>query len=195
MVQDDVNPGIFPLLLFGYLLGVLGVDLLVTSRAAGALVFAIFVASIGETIGGIWEISQGETYLGTVVTTFGIWLIGLFLFETVERALGFVTPEALGIYFLVLLVPITLLAIPAVRNSIAWEIRGAFVALFSLVLFAGLNFLYARPIFGVVAGASAWLSALCIWLLAAKDIFAIGTPTGEEEIPQDGPEISKDSMQ
>jgi hypothetical protein len=55
MSQDaSVNPGIFPLLLFGYSLAVLGVELLITPEAAGALAFAIFVAAVGETIGGLW---------------------------------------------------------------------------------------------------------------------------------------------
>jgi succinate-acetate transporter protein len=182
MSQDaSVNPGIFPLLLFGYSLAVLGVELLITPAAAGALAFAIFVAAVGETIGGLWEISQGETYIGTVITTFGIWLLGLFLLETVGRVLGLVSPPTLATYFLVLLAPIALLSIPAIKNSMGWPIQGAFVALFLLVLFAGLKFVLANSIYGLAAGIFAWLSALFIWILAAEDILEIGTPADTSE--------------
>ncbi len=174
--DDSVNPGIFPLLLFGYSLAVLGVELLVTPAAAGALAFAIFVAAVGETVGGLWELARGETYIGTIVTTFGIWLLGLFLLETLGSVLGLVTPPTLATYFLVLLIPIALLAIPAFKNGMGWPIRGAFVALFLLVVFAGLNFVLANGIFGLVAGVFAWVSALFVWLLAVEDILEIGTP-------------------
>ncbi|GAA0236538.1 GPR1/FUN34/YaaH family transporter [Haladaptatus pallidirubidus] len=174
MTQNkSVNPGIFPLLLFGYSLAVLGAELLIAHEAAGALVFAIFIAAVGESIGGLWEISQGKTYLGSVVTTFGIWLFGLFMLETVGQVLGLVTPQALATYFLVLLIPIVLLGYPAFKNQLGWQIQGAFVFLFLLVLFAGVNFILTSSLLNLAAGASAWLAAICIWLLAAEDIFAI----------------------
>jgi succinate-acetate transporter protein len=182
MSQDaSVNPGIFPLLLFGYSLAVLGVELLITPEAAGALAFAIFVAAVGETIGGLWEISQGETYIGSIITTFGIWLLGLFLLETMGRIMGLVSPPTLATYFLVLLAPIALLAIPAIKNRMGWPIQGAFVSLFLLVLFAGLNFVLANSIFGLAAGVFAWVSALFIWLLAAEDILEIGVSADTSE--------------
>ncbi|WP_266081228.1 GPR1/FUN34/YaaH family transporter [Haladaptatus caseinilyticus] len=171
--SKSVNPGIFPLLLFGYSLAVLGAELLIAHEAAGALVFAIFIAAIGESIGGLWEISQGKTYLGSVVTTFGIWLFGLFMLETVGQVLGLVTSQALATYFLVLLVPIILLGYPAFKNQLGWQIQGAFVFLFLLVLFAGVNFIITSSVLNLAAGTSAWLAAICIWLLAAEDIFAI----------------------
>lgn len=177
--NNSVNPGIFPLLLFGYSLAVLGVELLVAPQAAGALVFAIFVAGVAETIGGLWEISQGKNYLGSVLATFGIWLIGLFLLETVGHSLGMVSAQTLTVYFLVLLIPILLLGIPAFKHGMAWPIRGAFAALFLLVLSAGLNFILANGVLRVAAGAFALLSALCIWILAAEHIAESAMPHEE----------------
>ena len=188
--KNSVNPGIFPLLLFGYSLVVLGVELLVTPEAAGALMFAIFIAAVGETIGGLWEISQGKTYIGTTVATFGIWLFGLFLLETVGSVLEVVTPVTLATYFLVLLAPVALLAIPAFRNNMGLPIRGAFASLFLLVLFAGLNFVVANPIVQLAAGAFALLSALCIFTLALEDILEIGTQVDTTEVPSEVAESS-----
>lgn len=178
--NNSVDPGIFPLLLFGYSLLVLGAELLVAPQAAGALVFAIFIAGVAQTLGGLWEISRAKNYLGSVLATFGIWLLGLFLLQTLGRSLGMVTPQTSAVYFLVLLVPILLLGIPAFKHAMPWPIRGAFVALFLLVLAAGLNFLLANDALRVAAGAFALLAALCIWTLAAEHIAAAAMPQGEE---------------
>ncbi|WP_227357207.1 GPR1/FUN34/YaaH family transporter [Haladaptatus salinisoli] len=184
MAQDkSVNPGIFPLLLFGYSLAVLGAKLLIVPDAAGALVFAIFIAAVGESIGGLWEISQGKTYIGSVVATFGIWLFGLFMLETVGHVLHLVTPQAMATYFLALLIPIVLLGYPAFKNQMGWQIQGAFISLFLLVLFAGINFILSNATLNIAAGASAWLSALCIWWLAAEDISKISMGTEIEKTP------------
>lgn len=182
MAQNEPKPDIFALLLFGYSLAVLGVELLLTHKAAGALVFGIFIAGVAESIGGVWEISRGKTLIGTTMATFGIWLVGLFLLETMGRILGLVSPATMGTYFLVLLVPIAILAIPPFKNHMGWPIRGAFAALFLLVLFAGVEFVVGMQLLGLIAGVFAWVSALFIWTIAIEDVLEIGgPPSGNEE--------------
>ncbi|WP_129116160.1 GPR1/FUN34/YaaH family transporter [Halegenticoccus tardaugens] len=182
MSDQETHPSIFALLLFGYSLAVLGVELLVTTQAVGALMFAILIAGIGESIGGIWELSKGETLIGTTMATFGIWLIGLFLLETLGQVLDLLSPISLGTYFLVLLIPIAILAVPPFKNRMAIPIRGAFAALFLLVLFAGAEFILETGILGPIAGVFAWVAALFIWILAIEDVLEIGhTPVKSAE--------------
>jgi succinate-acetate transporter protein len=193
MAHNEPKPDIFALLLFGYSLAVLGVELLLTHKAAGALVFGIFIAGVAESISGMWEISRGETLLGTTMATFGLWLFGLFLLETIGRTLGLVSPTTLGTYFLVLLVPIAILAIPPFKNHMGWPIRGAFAALFLLVLFAGVEFVIGIEILGLIAGILAWISAFFIWVLAIEEVVEIGgTPSesGESSSPPEHSDVS-----
>lgn len=193
MPQNEPKPDLFALLLFGYSLAVLGVELLITHEAAGALVFGIFIAGIAESIGGLWEISRGKTLIGTTMATFGIWLLGLFLLETVGQMLGLVTPTAMGTYFLVLLVPIAILAIPPFRNHMGWPIRGAFAALFLLVLFAGAEFVSSMNLLGQIAGIVAWISAFFIWTIAVEDVVEIGgipAESAETASPPESGEVS-----
>jgi succinate-acetate transporter protein len=190
MVQNEPKPDIFALLLFGYSLAVLGVELLLTHKAAGALVFGIFIAGVAESISGVWEISRGDTLLGTTMATFGLWLVGLFLLETMGRILGLISPATLGTYFLVLLVPIAILAIPPFKNHMVWPIRGAFAALFLLVLFAGVEFITGIYPLGLIAGILAWISAFFIWVLAIEEVVEIGGTPSESEEPSPPPEHS-----
>lgn len=184
MAQHEPKPDIFALLLFGYSLAVLGVELLITHNAVGALVFGIFIAGVAESIGGLWEISRGETLIGTTMATFGLWLVGLFLLETMGRLLGLVSPATMGTYFLVLLVPVAILAIPPFKNDLGWEIQGAFVTLFLLVLFAGAEFVVGMAILAQIAGILAWVSAFFIWTIAVEDVLEIGgTPSESAEAP------------
>jgi succinate-acetate transporter protein len=182
MAQHEPKPDIFALLLFGYSLAVLGVELVITHNAVGALVFGIFIAGVAESIGGLWEISRGKTLIGTTMATFGLWLVGLFLLETMGRLLGLVSPATMGTYFLVLLIPVAILAIPPFKNHMGWPIRGAFAALFLLVLFAGAEFVVGMRTLGLIAGILAWVSAFFIWTIAVEDVLEIGgTPSESAE--------------
>jgi succinate-acetate transporter protein len=190
MAQNEPKPDIFALLLFGYSLAILGVELFITHKAVGALVFGIFIAGVAESIGGVWEISRGETLIGTTMATFGLWLVGLFLLETVGRILGLVSPATMGTYFLVLLVPIAILAIPPFSNHMGWPIRGAFAALFLLVLFAGVEFVVGMEVLTQIAGILAWISAVFIWVLAIEEVAEIGSTPSESEEASTPPEHS-----
>lgn len=164
-----INPSVFGLLLFGFLLVVIG-TYNVVGGGEGALVFALFIAGVGELLAGLWEVSRGRTHLGNVMVTFGIWILGLFLLETVGGELGLATPLSLSIYFLALLGPVVLMYVPVYKNELDWAVHLAFVALFLLPLFTGVSFLNDSQIFVWLSGLSAYLAAFAIWTLAYEEI-------------------------
>lgn len=166
--ETTINPSVFGLLLFGFLLVVIGSYNFVGGE--GALVFALFVAGLGELLAGLWEISRGRTHLGNVMATFGIWILGLFLLETLGGELGLATPLSLGIYFLALLGPVVLMYVPVYENGLDWSVHLAFVALFLLPLFTGLSFLIGGQILIWLSGISAYVAAFAIWVLAYEEI-------------------------
>lgn len=170
-LENDVtiNPSVFGLLLFGFLLVVIG-TYNVVGGGEGALVFALFIAGVGELLAGLWEVSRGRTHLGNVMVTFGIWILGLFLLETVGGELGLATPLSLSIYFLALLGPVVLMYVPVYKNELDWSVHLAFVALFLLPLFTGVSFLNESQIFVWLGGLSAYLAAFAIWTLAYEEI-------------------------
>lgn len=167
--ETSINPSVFGLLLFGFLLVVIGTYNFV-GGGEGALVFALFIAGVGELLAGLWEVSRGRTHLGNVMVTFGIWILGLFLLETVGGKLGLATPLSLSIYFLALLGPVVLMYVPVYENELDWSVHLAFVALFLLPLFTGISFLSDSQIFVWLSGLSAYIAAFAIWILAYEEI-------------------------
>jgi hypothetical protein len=71
-------------------------------------------AGIAETLAGLLAIIRGTAYPGYVTSVFGIWLIGFYLLITSGAASKAFTPDALAWYVLVLVVPVVILAVPAV---------------------------------------------------------------------------------
>lgn len=98
------DPGIFALSLFGMALIGLAVTLLLGPKTAGpymgASVFAVLIAGIGEGVGALWYLVRGQSYLAGVLGTFGIWLLGLFLYLTSSPSLHLLTPKGVGLYTL-----------------------------------------------------------------------------------------------
>jgi hypothetical protein len=74
------------------------------------------IAGIAEATGGAIAIGRGDTYLGSIVGIFGLWLVGFFLLSTNPTA---ATPDSLGLYTLVVIGPLAYLIIPAVAFK-AW---------------------------------------------------------------------------
>jgi succinate-acetate transporter protein len=183
--------------LFAFALAVYGirfVGVTASTLAAGsttvALNYAVLVGGIAEALAGVLGIIRGIGYAGYVTTTFGLWLVGFYLLVTSGAENKAFTPDALAWYVLVLLVPIAILAVPAVvhRN---YPFAVAFVAIFALLLLLGLGY---HEVYRQMSDAaksktapnlaaavnllktSAWfafISAAAIWWVFAKEVFTV----------------------
>lgn len=183
--------------LFAFALAVFGirfVTLDVASLAAGstsvAVDYAVLIAGLVEVLCGILGIIRGMDYTAYITTIFGMWLIGFFLLITSGAENKAFTPNAVAWYALVLIIPVLIIAVPAVaRRNIPLII--AFVALLGLLLLVGLGYhtLFDRitsaattktaPDVGSVVNllkASGWfafVAAAAIWWVFAKEVYEI----------------------
>jgi GPR1/FUN34/yaaH family len=181
--------------LFAFALAVYGIRFVTvdaTTLAAGpttvGLNYAVLIAGIAETLAGVLGLIRGIAYPAYVTSIFGIWLIGFYLLITSGAENKAFTPNALAWYVLVLIIPVAILAIPAIvhRN---YPFTIAFVALIGLLLLLGLGYhdLYnaistATTTKGVpqlstavnLIKASAWfgfVAALAIWWVFAREVY------------------------
>jgi succinate-acetate transporter protein len=124
--------------LFGFALFVFGIRFVSVDSAAAGLNYAILAAAIAETISGLLEIIRGSAYPGYVLTTFGIWLTGLYFLLTVGSDSKIFTPDAVAWYALGLIVPVAYMALPALlhRNG---PLVAAFVAILGTLLCLGIS--------------------------------------------------------
>lgn len=163
------DPGIFALSLFGMALIGLAITLLLGPKTAGQYmggsVFAVLIAGIGEGIGALWYLVRGQSYLAGVLGTFGIWLVGLFLFLTSTPSQHLLTPKGVGLYALLLIVPTLYLTLPPLRARMM-IFTVAFVALLLLEVFFGLENILANATLARVAGVCAVVAGLSIWTTA-----------------------------
>ena len=183
--------------LFAFALAVYGIRFMTldaSTLAAGsttvALDYAVLIAGIAETLAGVLGLIKGITYPAYVTTIFGIWLIGFFLLVTSGAKEKAFTPDALAFYVLVLIVPVAIMAVPAIMHrNIPFTI--AFVALLSMLLLLGLGYhdLYnevstaaktnGTPSLSTAVSlikASAWFAfagALSIWWVFAREVYQI----------------------
>ncbi len=167
------NPGIFTLLGFGYSVAVFGVQQLLPPNPAfiGAAVYALLVGAIAEFIGGMWCYVRGETYIASITATFGAWLIGYFFLLTQGAKLKYFHPYSSAIFCLVLIPPVIMLTIPAIKfrvTALAW----ASIFLIGLLLFAGLASLPVANarLFQKIGGAFSIAAALVLWRLAWQSV-------------------------
>jgi len=166
------NPAIFTLLGFGFSVGVLGVQQLLSyPELIGAAVYAIVVGAIAEFVGGMWCFARGETYMGSIVATFGAWLIGYFLLVTQGASLKLFHPLSGALFCLVLIPPVIMLTLPAIKMRLAGLVW-AFIFLIALLLFLGLANLplAGARTFQKIAGVCGIVSAIILWSLAWKAI-------------------------
>jgi succinate-acetate transporter protein len=166
------NPNVFALCAFGFSLLLLGVELTFAHAAAGGALYGVLFAGALEFIAGMWLLAKGESYLSSIVTLFGAWLLGYFLYMTHGRGLGLFNPAGAAAYILALLPPIAFLAIPALK----WRrgvLSAAFVSLFLLVLALGLSVMLASAPLKYAAGVLAFASMFFIWWLAVRNVLEL----------------------
>jgi succinate-acetate transporter protein len=181
--------------LFAFALAVYGIRFASVSAAtlsAGpttvALNYAVLIAGIAETLAGILAVIKGSAYPGYVTSVFGIWLIGFYLLITSGAASKEFTPDALAWYVLVLIVPVAIMAVPAVvHREIAFT--AAFVALIALLLLLGLGYHDVQDAVATATAtgrppslstavdlvkASSWfgfIAAVAIWWVFAREVY------------------------
>lgn len=181
--------------LFAFALAMYGVRFI--SVDAGSLVagptsvglnYAVLVGGIAETVIGLFAIVRGISYPAYVTTTFGIWLLGFYLLVTSGAENRAFTPDALAWYVLVLLVPVTIMAVPAILyRNVPFIV--AFAALIALLLLAGLGnhsayhaatvaqSTHAAPDVSTAVDllkASAWMAfvaAVALWWVFAREVY------------------------
>ena len=122
-------------------------------------------AKIAQAAAGGVSLLRGETYLPAVIGTFGMWLVGFFLLLTSDAA----NPTAKGVYTLVLLGPISYLALVAFRGSNT-VLKFAFTGVSLVVAALGLGFLLDSHAFAVAGGVFSLLTAPAAWYLAYERI-------------------------
>jgi succinate-acetate transporter protein len=173
MAKQLGNPGVFGLATFGFALAALSFQVLLNPEAAGATLYAILVAAIGETIAGMWAIARGNTYIAGVLTTFGIWLFGFYMLRTQGEELGLVNPASEGAYVLLLNIPVIYLAIPAFRGRM-WVLSAAFAALIAMLFFLGFGYYFENEMLRTGAGVLALIAAIPIFYLSYEEAAAEG---------------------
>jgi succinate-acetate transporter protein len=165
-----------------------------------AFVYALLVGGIAETLCGVLGLIRGQAYQGSVTCTFGIWLIGFFLLLTVGAKDKAFTPDGVGWYSLVLIIPVAIFAVPEfVHRNVPLII--AFTTIIVLLLLLGLGFhdlnndlvnaavTKRPPDLSSVANMlkiSAWMgliAAAAIWYLMARDLYRIVGIFGMEPPP------------
>jgi hypothetical protein len=183
--------------LFAFALTIYGVRFVNVSAAtlsAGpaseALIYSVLAAAIAQVLAGILGVIRGQAAQGYVMSTFGIWLFGLYMLFTHGASQKDFTPDAVGWYALVLLVPVAIMAVPEfVHRNI--PVATAFLAIIVLLALLGLGFhdlngdltravAAKRPpdVSGVVnmlkvSAWCAWVAAAAIWYVMARDVYRI----------------------
>ncbi|MGZ4541882.1 MAG: hypothetical protein ACXVXI_01905 [Mycobacteriaceae bacterium] len=167
------DAGAAGLMTFGLALTWVGVAELIDHKAGGALVFGLLVGGIGQVGAGVIAIIRRDNYLGNLLLTYGIWLIG-FHFLSLNAKLG--TPDARAWWSFALIIPSLLLLVPAVRGR-SIPIIAAFVFLIALEFFLGLALLNADTSWlGKAVGWCAFLAAIPIYFLSYERLIKAVEP-------------------
>lgn len=156
---------------FGFGLFCLAVQLLIAPKAAGAALYGVLFAGTVEFFGGVWTIAKGETYFGTVLTTFGGWLLGYYFLMTQGMALQLYNNESVATYMFGILPPLILLTIPTFKMGKMMII--AFVSLVLLVACLGLTPIFGNASLILFAGIFAAVACFALWYFAAQATFRI----------------------
>jgi succinate-acetate transporter protein len=157
------NPAILGLGGFGFALFIAATVLLLAHGAEGAMIFALFIGFLDEYIAGMWSLARGETYIASIVSLFGSWLLGAFLLFTWGIPSGFFSEEAWAVWNFGLLTPIAFLGIPAFKER-NWPIMLAFIFLWLLLFALGIAALgIAAESMTIFAGVMAYAAATALW--------------------------------
>ncbi|ALG85284.1 GPR1/FUN34/YaaH family transporter [Gordonia phthalatica] len=170
------DPGGAALFTFGLALSWVFVAEVLDHDAKGALVFGLLVGGIGQTLGGIIAILRRDNYLGNLLLTYGLWLIGFHVLSVSE--LG--STSARGWWSFALVIPSLFLVIPAIKiKNVA--IISAFVFLIALEVVLGLSLVTENASLNPIVGWLAFLSALPIYYLAYERLMHAVEPASETE--------------
>jgi hypothetical protein len=180
----------FALAMYGVRFVAVGDATLKAGSTSVALDYALLVGGIAEVLGGVLAIIKGLGYPAYVVTIFGVWLIGFYLLTTSGAANAAFTPDAVAYYLFILVVPVAIMAVPAVvHRNIPFVV--AFVAIIALLIVGGLGFHSLHDALVSAAAtksapslsatvdllqASAWLAfiaAAAIWWVFASEVYQI----------------------
>lgn len=180
----------FALFIYGARFAGINPTTIASNSKSDAFVYALLVGGLAETLCGVLGIIRGQAYQGYVTSTFGIWLIGFFLLLTAGAKDKTFTPDAIGWYALVLIVPVVIFAIPEfVRRDVPFMI--AFTTITILLLLLGLGFhdlnhdlvnaaaTKTPPDLSGVADMLKWsaymafIAAIAIWYVMARDLYRI----------------------
>jgi succinate-acetate transporter protein len=191
MVNERIgDPGVVAISWFGIALVMLGLVEVVTGKAAGGLGYAVLIAGIAEAVGGAIAIGRGDTYLGSIIGVFGLWLIGFHLLSSDPAA---ATSDSLGLYTLVVIGPLTYLLIPAVALR-AWILTVALGLIMALFAVLGISYLDGSSTLAKLAGWLSFASAAPVWYLGGErlleNLHLIGTPAAAVETSTDAQRAS-----
>ena len=191
--------GLFAFALAVYGVRFVGIDVgsLLAPHTQLALDYALLIAGIAETLGGLLAILRGIAYPGWVTMVFGIWLLGFYLLLTNSRVA--LNADSVAWYVWILVVPVAILAVPAFAHR-HLEFMIAFAAIAALLVLLGLAFhdvqnaldsttaagaagpdpaklaasIQSSSVLGLLR-VSAWLgfvSAAAIWVAFARTVYA-----------------------
>jgi succinate-acetate transporter protein len=206
LLSPTGDPGAIGLSLFGFALFVYGIQFVAYAGAAPgaatssvATIYAVLVAAAGETLAGILYIIRGQGYQASILCSFGLWLVGLYLLLTLGADNKAFAPPAVGWYAIALIIPVAYMGIPSVMHRNV-PLVVAFVALIGLLLFLGVGFLSAnltaRPPVPPsvnelkVSGVFAFIAAAALWYRAAGIVLAIGKSQAEPAATPASPGLS-----
>jgi len=188
MVNERIgDPGVIAVSWFGMALVMLGFVEVVAPSASGGLSYAVLIAGIAEAAGGGIALARGDTYLGSIVGIFGLWLIGFYFLGGNPHA---ATHDSLGLYTLMTIVPIAYLTIPAIRLK-AWILAAAMLLILALYAVLGVGYLAQSDSLAKAAGWLSFISAVPVWYLAAERLFASTLGAEEPIAEQIPPPVSK----
>ena len=177
-IGDAGAAGLFT---FGLALSWVFIAEVVEHKAAGALVYGLLIGGMGQLLAGTLALIRRDNYLGTLLVTYGIWLIG-FHFLSRNPELG--VPDARAWWSLALIVPSLILVIPAVRER-SVPIISAFVFLIALELLLGLALLNPETTWlGKAVGWSALLAAVPIYFLGYERLMKAVEPVHAPSVPE-----------
>lgn len=163
----DATP--FLLLAFGFGLAAFGVQQWVPANSAffALAVYGTLVAALGEFVGGVLVLINGNSYVGSIGLTFGSWLFANFLMFAHGIGAELFHPYSAGLYGWVLFIPVAIIAIPSFKLKIK-PFMAVFITLLAMLITQGLA---TMPIASALLWARATsvlaiLSAFILWYVA-----------------------------
>lgn len=166
----------FLLLAFGFGLAAFGVQQWAPTDSAfvGLAVYGTLVGALGEFVGGILVLINGNSYVGSIGLTFGSWLLAQFFLFAHGIGAGLMHPYSVGLFSWVLFIPVVIIAIPAFKVKMK-AFMAVFITLLAMLLTAGLATMpIASALFWARAtSVLAIVSAFILWYVAWTNNAAI----------------------